>query len=111
MFLSPPRGAPFARRSPPVVSCGKLARLDPDGLDRAGPSMVERQVDRGRDPPVGEERQPVDQFLVDLHDVSAGRLHLPTAANENGWSKVTLSRVVRIEPAYALSLEAQSLAT
>ena len=60
----------------PAVSCGKLARLDPDGLDRAGPSMVERQVDRGRDPPIGEERQPVDQFLVDLDDVSAGRLHL-----------------------------------
>src|SRR5215208_1122654 len=38
-------------------------------------SMQDGQVEGGRDPPVGEERHPLDQFLVDFDRVGAGGLH------------------------------------
>src|SRR5215213_8113714 len=39
-------------------------------------SMQDGKVEGGRDPPIGEERHPLDQFLVDLDRVGAGGLHL-----------------------------------
>src|SRR5215208_7807801 len=59
-----------------IVRCYQLTRVDRDGLHRALSSMQDGQVEGGRDPPVGEERQPLDQLLIDFDRVSAGGLHL-----------------------------------
>ena len=37
--------------------------------------MPERQIDRGRNASVSEERQSLDEVLVDVHVVRSSRLH------------------------------------
>src|SRR5919202_6361539 len=55
-----------------------------DDLDGGGSPRERGQKDRGRDPSVGEEGQPFDQFLVGLHGIAPGRQDLVDPAERKG---------------------------
>src|SRR5215203_237582 len=67
--------APRAR-SVSLQRVREFARVDRDRLQRAGPTVTQGHEDDGCHASVGQERQPLQKFLVSLNRVGARCLHI-----------------------------------
>src|SRR5688572_6569388 len=90
----------------------EFTRINPDGLHRARPAIRKRHIDRGRNAPICEERQPLDEILVNLHDIRTGWLHpINGTQRERAVKSDTLTGRSHRDLPYAPTFSAQETAT